>query len=395
MIEQDERRGVPSASAMERVVNCPPSHHLAKLLPREREEEVGEDAKSGTRIHAVLANDVSEDTLSAAEHETMEMCRAAVKKLANEYGITEAAEAIFETRLGLTTLDRVVPVAKNRTAQFKFTGQGDLILIENDRALVIDYKTGRGDQKDAVNNAQLAALAALVWRWRGCREIRVAIVQPWAGQPTVADYDYETGQKAYEWLLAAVDAAERSTPDDRKAGEWCKWCRVAKAGKCDVANRKALAVVDVMQPQTLVSLPDETQRAAMFARAMEMPAEALASTLHSIAFAKRIIAALEGAAKERAKSDPDFQRFYTLREKNGRRKITDVGQAFARANGYGVTPEAFTAQCSIGLGDLEDLLRSATGKKGKDLKALTGTVLDGITETGAPSYELQPVESIQ
>lgn len=389
----DERHGMPSASAMDRLINCPPSHKLAQLLPHEREEEVGKDAQRGTRIHLALSGDLPEAELNAADAETFDMCQRQAKALAVEWGLPEDFVAVRERRLGLTLLGRVIEVtAKNRTATFVFTGQADLILIEGQRALVIDYKTGRGDYAEAVDNAQLASLAALVSLWQPVQAVRVAIVQPWVGPPTVADYDADALRKSWDWLHASLNRAELATPEDRKAGPWCKWCRVGQAGRCEVANSAALEVVEVIEPANIAGLPDDKQREAMFARAMELPASRLAAAMNGLPMVKRFVAAIEGAARERAREDAEFQRFWELREKKGRRSITDVRKVFERCASHGVTAEAFTAQCSIGLGDVKDLIRSATGAKGKALDSLADAALEGAVEIGKPSFELVPVE---
>lgn len=390
----DERRGVPSASAMQRVVNCPPSHAMARLLPPEKEGEAGEDAQRGTRIHFALAGDLPEAELNAADAETFDLCQRQAKALAVGWGLPEDFVAVRERRLGLTLLGRVLEVTPKSRAEFRFTGQADLILIDdaNHRALVIDYKTGRGDCDAAIDNAQLASLAALVYLWRPVRALRVAIVQPWAGQPTVADYDEKALRRAVDWLYASLTRAELATPADAKAGSWCKHCRVGKAGRCETANRAALEVVEVVRPESLATLPEDTQREAMFARAMELPAEKLAATMNGLAMVERFVAAIKGAARQRAGEDAEFQRFWTLREKKGRRSISDVRKVFERCASQGVTAEAFTALCSIGLGDVKDLIRGATGAKGKALDSLADAALEGAVEIGKPSYELVPVE---
>lgn len=389
----DERRGVPSASGMERLVNCPPSHELARLLLSEGEEEAGKDAQRGTRIHLALSGDLAESELNAADAETFDMCQRQAKALAAEWGLSEDFVVVRERRLGLTVLGRVIEVtAENKLAQFRFTGQADLILIEGDRALVIDYKTGRGDYADAVDNAQLASLAALVSLWRSVSAVRVAIVQPWVGPPTVADYDQASLATAVQWVSASLVKAEEATPADRRAGPWCKFCRVGKAGRCDVANAAALELVETVEPESLAGLPDDKQREAMFARAMDLPAAKLAATMRGLGMVKRFVAAIEGAARERAREDVEFQRFWTLREKKGKRSIEDVRKVFERCAAHGVTAEAFTALCSIGLGDVKDLLRAATGLKGKALDELHDEALHGATETGKPSFELIQVE---
>ena len=53
----DTRRGLPSASAMDRLEACPASFHASKDLP----DSSSEDAESGTRIHKALeTGDTSE-----------------------------------------------------------------------------------------------------------------------------------------------------------------------------------------------------------------------------------------------------------------------------------------------------------------------------------------------
>ena len=65
----DPRRGLPSASAMDRLEACPASFHASKRLP----DSSSEDAESGTRIHKALGTgDTSE--LSPDELDTFEMC---------------------------------------------------------------------------------------------------------------------------------------------------------------------------------------------------------------------------------------------------------------------------------------------------------------------------------
>ena len=390
----DPRRGVPSASTMHRLVACPPSHAMAQLLPPECREEESPEAASGTRIHAVLAGEAAPNILSADEAQTLDMCEAQAKALCNEWHSEdgEPLDIYHETRLGLTVLGRVVVMGPKTTATIRFSGQADMIVLEGDRALILDYKTGRGETAEAVNNAQLASLAALVSLWKPVQSVRVAIVQPWAGKPTVADYGPAELAKAVQWMHATLHAAEDAIPDQARAGEHCKFCRVGAAGRCPAARDAALQVVESVNPETLAGMDGETQRAAMFARALELPAERLAATLRGLSMVKRFVAAIEGAAKQRARDDEAFQRFFTLRQKQGRRTIANVRAVFERCHGHGVSAEDFTALCKIGLGDVKDILRKATGAKGKDLDAMHAAALEGFTEQGSPSYELEAVE---
>jgi hypothetical protein len=151
----------------------------------------------------------------------------------------------------------------------------------------------------------------------------------------------------------------------------------------------------VIEPATIAGLDPETQRKAMWARALDLPAARLAAAMNGLAMVKRYVATIEGVAKARAENDPEFQQFFTLREKKGKRSISDVGKVFAACEKHGVTAEEFTAMCSIGLGDVRQLLKDATHAKGKALDNLHDAVLTGAVETGKGSTELVPAGQLE
>lgn len=357
-------------------------------------DEGNEDAASGTRIHAVLAYEADVSTLNATEEETLEMCLRDNKQVIADWvgydGHAVPDKCMLETRLGLTP-EGTVEIA-TKEGKYIFTGQADAILIKGSRALVIDYKTGRNETTKAIDNPQLAALAVLVWMFSNQRvtSIRVAIIQPWAGKPSICDYGENALKLAKSWLIETLRAAAASTPDDARTGDHCHYCRAKVA--CQAYKTAALNQIEIVQPMTIAGMDDETQRKALFARAMELPAPSLAGAVKGLSMVKRYVAAIEGAARMRAADDAEFQRHYTLREKRGRRTITDVQKVFVQCSKHGVTAEQFTAACSVPMGDIKDLLRAATGEKGKNLDALTDAVLEGAVEFGKPTFELTEVE---
>lgn len=296
-----------------------------------------------------------------------------------------------EIRLGLTTLGGVVTVTDETRVPLLFTGQADVIAISDDgkRAMVIDTKTGRGDYKHAAENEQLRSLAILVAKRFRCSTVRVAIVQPWAGRPTVADFDQAAINAGFIWLFDVLGKADRATPADLKAGDWCQWCKARAA--CPELRAKAL--VPVHSPLTL-RLPedDKTARAALFARAMELDAETLASYMRDLRLMGWVASAIEGAAKTRAKDDPAFQQFYRLKPGVVREKIVDVGAVFQRVAALGVSADEFTAACSLTKTELESMVRKATLTKGAALKSRMAEVLAGATEAKETSTQLEEVK---
>jgi len=76
----DPRHGVPSASGMYRLANCPPSFEME----RGRKGTSSDDAASGTRIHKALETGDFSD-LSLSEQETANMCMAQIKSTLEEW----------------------------------------------------------------------------------------------------------------------------------------------------------------------------------------------------------------------------------------------------------------------------------------------------------------------
>lgn len=379
----DPRQGLPSASAFERLVECPPSHQMALGL----EDTESAVAASGTRIHAVLAGEANISTLSSDEEQTHDMCRHQADALIAEHIIGADVDTLTEVRLGLTHFGRAVVVSNKAQQSLRFTGQADLIIIDGTHALIIDYKTGRGDTADAVDNHQLMALAALVSLHKPITSATVAIVQPWAGKPTVAKYDTEMLREAEAKLISTLNAAEVATPADAVAGNHCKWCRAKM--HCAAFQSAALSVTDAINPET-ISGTDDQVKAQIASRMSD----------HSLMSNEMMIRIQEGGRRLMelflVYHDIELRRriaageidYYSLRERKGRRSVSDVTTVFSRLSAHGVTGDAFAAECSVPLGSVKTLIKQSTGAKGKTLDNLVDEVLHGATEISKGSLEI-------
>jgi hypothetical protein len=358
-------------------------------------EEETTEADHGNEVHAILAGELDDWNASCASVQTAELCEAQAKQLLEEWTFYSLGDVhqFSEKRYGLTRLGGVVEVTAETKADVIFTGQFDRIYLSGTHGLLIDFKSLRGDHASAIENPQLMSLAVLVAKKHKLESVRVALVQPLKGKPTTADFAGHGLKLAESWLLAALDAEMEAGPDDRRAGDWCKYCK-ARFG-CHVFQESAIQQVEAIEPATIAGLDGESQRKAMWARALDLPASRLAAAVNGLAMVKRYVATIEGVAKARAENDPEFQQFFTLKEKKGKRSISDVGKVFAACEKHGVTAEEFTALCSIGLGDVKQLLKDATHAKGKALDNLHDTVLTGAVEVGKGSVELVPAGQLE
>jgi len=381
-VTNDPRKGLPSASSLERLHNCPGSWLASKDMP----DESSDVAESGTRIHKALETK-SMAGLSADEEQTAQMCDDQAWNVIADWSPNMTGTPHNEIRLGLTRIGGVVVVNDDSTADLVFTGQADLIVIDGKRGLVLDYKTGRGEVASAEQNHQLRGLAVMAaWVWR-LDSVRVAIVQPWAGPASVADYDRQAIDQSRFWLLDLQERVKLATPDHLNPGAWCHYCK-AKA-VCPALRSVALEPVEHMA----LTLPadDATARAALFARAMEMTPQRLTALYRGLKLVGWYQAAIEGAMRKRVEEGevPGFR----MKPGQIREKITDVGKVWAKCEGLGVKAEAFTGACSVTKDALKTLLRDATGAKGKALDATIKDVLQGATESKETAQQIEEVKA--
>lgn len=372
----DPRRGVPSCSALERLEACPASWAMSQGLP----ETQSDDANKGTKIHKALELGFT-DGLEGDEVETFERCADQADSLIAEWMSPESSVDLVhlrELRLGLTTIGGVVEVTDKMRFPVVVTGQADVVVIEGKRGLIIDYKTGRGDYTHAAGNAQLRGLAALVSLKFKLESVRVAIVQPWRGKPTVADYDAQALSMARAWLYHVLAKVRDATPEDAVAGDHCHYCKAGMAGVCPVFRGEAIQPVERMTVN-LNATDKERTKAALFARAMDLPAAELVELYEGLKLVGWYQAAIEGAMRKRVEDGAIPG--YGMKPGVVRETVTAVGAVWERCSSLGVSAGEFTAACTITKSNLEQLVRGATGKKGKALKETMATVLEGAVET--------------
>ena len=384
----DERHGVPSASAMRRISNCPPSFKLASYF----KDPGSDEATTGDRIHAALET-LNTDGLTADDLQTYEMCLDQKNQLLDEWVGDGDYQVFKEVRLGLTTLGIVRDVTPKTTWKLRFSGKADFVAVYGEGALIVDYKTLHGDHDHASENDQLRALAVLVHLRHGVSQVRVAIVQPWKGKPTVADFDKAALDAATAWLYDTLHREEVSTPDQAHPGDWCHYCPARV--KCGAFTRPVLAVAET----AIMQLPadDETARKAMFARAAELPDNELAARYRGLKMLSWYVNAVEGNVRMRASAEGAFSsEYYHLVEGKARESIEHVDIAFQNLSEIGVTAQDFTAVCKTTKKAVTALARKATGQKGRELEQTVKRCLEGAVKLGKPPQKLVAVgESIE
>jgi hypothetical protein len=389
----DERYNAPSASAMRRIANCPPSHKLAQQYI----DPGSAEASTGDKIHKAVelwGQHGSTDGLSVEELETAEMCIDQRNELLDAW-IGDGDYAVhLERRLVMTGIGKVLDIEQVTPAVVvMFSGKADFVAVAGDRALVVDYKTLHGDHDHAAENDQLRSLAALVYRRHKVKSVRVAIVQPRKGRPTVADFDELLLDDAMAWVGGVIRAEIDATPDQVNAGDWCHYCphRI----KCSAFAEPILATVE-KHAERLETLDDDTARKAMFARAAELPDAELAERYRALKWVGWYVNAVEGVTRMRAAENGEFaSRYFRIEEGKGKESISDVALVWAELAKLGVSPEAFSAHCKTSKTAVKALVKEATGLKGKALDDAVRSCLTGAVKLGAPVQKIVPVGMLE
>jgi hypothetical protein len=270
---------LPSASSVERLALCPGSWKMSRGLPELTNPDLQEWAASGDRIHAWLAEQPV--TLEPEEMDIAQRCIRQRNELVHHY-LTLATTITREQRLWL---------CHPGTSRHRFSGKVDWAgyCEENKTALVIDYKTNRGDTTASASNLQLRSGAVLFWQSLEAAgyqvaNIAVAIIQPLTGKPEICEYKPLDLLASETQLHFILDTAEK--PDARLvAGDrQCKYCPARITCPAALDKMKDLQLFPALRTQ---NLPVTGERLAALLEACTV-ADLISKTVK--AHAKKILA---------------------------------------------------------------------------------------------------------
>ena len=352
----DERLGLPSASASGRYVLCPGSWHMEQQAP---EEPCSADANIGTRVHAVLARECVPD-LTDEEQSIVEQIRA------------------HETNLLAATFKQDLQVADFREQRLwwfdssgnkRWSGKPDVVYSQGDVALIIDYKTGRNAVESAAENQQLRCLVALIDQtWRSAfKTIWVAIIQPFTGAPSVALYEADDIAAASAETVAIMEGILHANARRIPSASACRYCR----GKTICPEARSAALTGPLE----VMPPDITPSQLAFA----LNSQTLADFLFKAAQAEAVIEACRAEAKRRISVGNEVPG-WKLADGSKRETITQTQMVAERFLGFGTYDQLLPA-ITFTKTKLRDSVQAATGLKGKALDQRITELLQNCTET--------------
>jgi hypothetical protein len=354
-----DRRGLPSASGMERLVLCSGSWLLERTV--EIDETPSRSALDGTMLHEILAGLRPDTGLSDRHLFVVRRCHEIVAELERQLEFPRDVDdrrTIVEERFWYY----------DESHRELYSGQMDYAAVIGNRGLIVDYKTGSGPVTPTAENYQMRASAVLLAHNFELDEVYVAIVQPLAENETaVVRYGREELRRAEVDILVGLRMAMASDPVRTPGDKQCRYCRAK--GVCPEVRVQVLDLI----PRSNGAAP---------AAASPLPALSgaeLAELLPKLELAEKVIREIRRQAREVLDRDPNAIDGYRLREGAERRSVRDVVEAYRRLSDV-LTPEQFAACCSVQIGRLEEMFREVTGEtaaRSKEiLEELLGDTID-------------------
>lgn len=370
--DKDIREGLPSASGIERFVNCPGSHRAERDMPPLPTADV---TAAGTRIHSALE---AEDTEGLEEDEAqiterlLAMEKSALADFCRDQNIEVVPARHAEERLWIR--DR-------KTLELLASAQLDIFYVNDTAALIIDGKSGFKKATESDKNWQLLTQAICVrHEYPSVQTFFVAI----AASRLKSSFDIA------QYSAADVDAGERELhhaiwlskqPYPRRVpGPWCQYCRAN--GHCAEASAYSSIVLfnkDIKDWSKLaileaVSKMEPSQLAHVFVRSK------IANIIFDNVEARLKVMKPEQLAEIGLGLKPGAER----------RSVTDYAGARAHLKTV-LTDEEIDACLTLGVAKAQKAIGTKKGIKADAAKVFTNALLEDVLEikNNNPSLEIQ------
>lgn len=316
----DPRRGLPSASGLERLRLCPGSWLAEQKMP----EVSTPDAEMGTRLHKHMEDGTLPE--NAEEADACAWAADMVKKLDDD--LLGDGEKSITTEARWWSGDT-------------FSGQIDRVSECGTVAHVTDYKFGRIAVDPGTKNLQLAAYAMLLFANHvDVQTVYVDIVAPFVSRevPEVAEYTRDMFPELQKRIYAILERAQREDAPLRPSEKACRYCSAATSCPAAMQALTKASAIDVKQAWTLLT---PAQRAEAYKLAQ---------------MARKWADKVESAVKLDLAAEVEIPGL-ALTEGRKMFSVEDAAGAFGALEDI-LTPQEFTGCCSVKISALDELVHA-------------------------------------
>jgi len=323
----DVRQGLPSASGLNRVIDCPGSLELESKSPTPPDSPW---AARGTRIHGVMDGSVDRSELSTEELDVVAELEDYDKLLFHDCHDIIREERYWYYSGNKKIWSGMLDIA----ARCNKTGNG----------IVCNYKTGRG-QDSVANNWQAKAESVLWWqKWRGegMTEVRYCFAQPESMYDHVLCHTFDEKElkraekDIRDGVLLALSGKGWLEPSEKA----CIWCKAKSI--CSALKYKIEAYKDI--PTENFSDMSAKERGYYLAKAREAKDAAT-----------KVYEDLASQAKELVSNDEEAIKGWYMSRGREINSITSTKLALEMATELGIPADEFYSRASISTSALEKL----------------------------------------
>jgi hypothetical protein len=325
---------------------CPGSYNAEKGLP----ESTSEFAEEGKMLHGIVErliceqlvlNDNSIKDLTSEQLSTVLKCKTFMEEICQANA--EKETFIFASEMHLES---------NVTA-----GTADVVIIYNDdTAVLVDWKFGRGEVEEAINNIQLATYALLL----KCLHPELTAITVYVYQPRLnskTSYTYTDLDAIALYVNDIIAKCNVAGATRMVGGKQCLYCKANGLFErcpesCNVAMELATHEIDI-DDKLAVATPEK---------------------LVELYNACKLVAVIEKKTNARIKeiiqqtgSCGDL----TLVQTQGNREVTDIALLYQELKDV-IPQDEFLGMCKLPVGAVEDMF----SRKAKDV-GVVKTLIDG------------------
>jgi hypothetical protein len=333
-----------SPSKLHRLSACPGSFKLSQGI----QEEDSPAAEEGRLLHERVVSGDLVNGLNDEQFDLVSACRGEVSKaVADGFQIhSEHHMSVIDEGFSILT-----------------EGTADVVAVKEGKAILYDWKFGRGEVAEAAGNIQLAAYALGIHQEFGVDEVTAVIFQPRLGVRT--EHTFTDFPSILDWIRGIVDCCQADGLELR-AGNHCRYCQAAP--NCPAVNHQALTCLEehasqITDPTQMAKILEKAEIAKVLAKRLEEWAKSV--QFNALKFAETTM--IPG---------------WKVKEGASKRTLDDLDAAYGRvmASGIGISAGEFRGCCSLSLPDLEKLAEAKAVAAGKTKKEGKGELLELLAD---------------
>ncbi len=357
---QEEYHHEMSPSSLERLSTCPASY-LAGLAVEEIQSE-NNYADIGTLRHKIIE---TEDFTLSNDMEDIECAENGIEFMNAIKKEHSAYEIQKEISLEIRDKDKIIT-----------EGTADVVMLAPNRAVLIDWKTMRGDYTEAKHNLQLKAYSIGIMQRFNVSEVHAYLAMP--AKNSFTDFVFKDEKALLKEIKQVIKKAKGKNPKFNPTPKACQYCNARNSCNARLNQMDYLAKntfdFGTISDENLIKLFDSYQ----VIKPLEKPIKAEIKKrmeLKPVEFTSELV-------------DTTIADNFYLKPVTKTRKIKDT-KAFYNDLSPFISKDEFLEHTSISVTPLKKIFASNFAEQKKQTKKIGGDIFDSIKETHLPVKEVR------